>query len=238
MTRRSGLYSGPNYLAPQGTFQSDKQLRYDGTWTKGAHNMRYGESMNRILGGGFAGSSELHCSRAFSSAQPAGELRRRTGAAPCAGDPINGYKARYFTLGNGKGFFTEKPGFGLKGGGMEDWREGAYIADTWKATSYLTLTAGVRWSADTGPCQPGFPRRCARASILRCSSRAARELLRCSTSSSRAGQEDTPALGQLRASGWIRVQPRGSTRRRSAAAWASSTRAMCSTTRRTRAAPL
>src|SRR5580658_1224404 len=48
------LYSGPNYLAPQGTFQSDKQVRYDGSWTVGRHNIRYGYSLNRILGGGYA----------------------------------------------------------------------------------------------------------------------------------------------------------------------------------------
>ncbi len=30
-----GLYSGPNYLAPQQTYQSDKQFRYDGSWIKG-----------------------------------------------------------------------------------------------------------------------------------------------------------------------------------------------------------
>ena len=40
---------------------------------------------------------------------------------------------------------------------MEDWRTGAYIADTWKATSYLTLTAGVRWSADTGRANQDVP---------------------------------------------------------------------------------
>ena len=40
-------------------------------------------------------------------------------------------------------------GFNLPGGGVEDWRQGAYIADTWKVTSSFTLTAGLRWSVDT-----------------------------------------------------------------------------------------
>ena len=48
------LYTGPNDLAPQGTFQSDKQFRYDGTWTKGRPSFKYGYSLNRIQGGGFA----------------------------------------------------------------------------------------------------------------------------------------------------------------------------------------
>ncbi len=152
-----GFYAGPNYLAPQGTFQSDKQLRYDGTWTKGTHTLKFGASMNRILGGGFAEFYGASLFTRFSSANLLDNCGGVTGAASCAGDPINGYSARYFTLGNGNGFFTEKSGFGLKGGGMEDWRSGAYIADTWKATSYLTLTAGVRWSADTGRANQDVP---------------------------------------------------------------------------------
>jgi hypothetical protein len=152
-----GFYAGPNYLAPQGTFQSDKQFRYDGTWTKGAHTLKFGASMNRILGGGFAEFYGASLFTRFSSANELANCGGVAGAAPCPGDPINGYKARYFNLGNGNGFFTEKQGFGLNGGGMEDWRTGAYIADTWKATSYLTLTAGLRWSADTGRANQDLP---------------------------------------------------------------------------------
>ena len=47
------FFSGPNANAPQNTFQSDKQFRYDGSWLRGKHNIRYGYSLNRILGGGF-----------------------------------------------------------------------------------------------------------------------------------------------------------------------------------------
>ena len=146
---QDGFYAGPNYLAPQGTFQSDKQLRYDGTWTKGSHTLKFGASLNRILGGGFA---EFYGASLFTMFSPSTLLNNCggvTGTAPCAGDPVNGYSASLYLLGNGNGFFTEKHGFGLNGGGLEDWRSAAYIADTWKVTSYLTLTAGVRWSVDT-----------------------------------------------------------------------------------------
>ena len=53
-------------------------------------------------------------------------------------------------LGNGLGFFTEKPGFGLIGGGVGDWREGGYISDSVKVPRTLPMNAGVRWSVDTG----------------------------------------------------------------------------------------
>jgi Carboxypeptidase regulatory-like domain len=154
-----GFYAGPNYLAPQGTFQSNKQLRYDGTWTKGAHTVKFGASMSRIQGGGFAAFYGASLFTRFSGANlltgptaddpEAAGCFGNPGAAPCAGDPINGYSVRYYRLGNGNGFFTEKPGFGLKGGGTDSWRIASYIGDTWKVAPFFTLSAGLRWSVDT-----------------------------------------------------------------------------------------
>jgi hypothetical protein len=142
VTLYGSLFAGPNYLAPQGTFQTDKQFRYDGTWTKGAHTFKFGFDMNRIASGGFA---EFYGESLFTrlSATP-GNLP--AGADPS--DPLN-YIANYYNIGNGNGLFSERPGFGLPGGLNPSWRFGAYVGDTWKATSSLTLTAGVRWSVDT-----------------------------------------------------------------------------------------
>jgi Carboxypeptidase regulatory-like domain len=138
---QDNFYAGPNYLAPQGTYQSDKQVRYDGTWTKGAHSIKFGASMNRILGGGFA---EFYGASLFTAFGPGSLLPGGN-----AGDPINGYYPEAYYLGNGNGLFTEKPGFGLSGGGEEDWRSAAYVADSWKVTPYFTVIAGMRWSVDT-----------------------------------------------------------------------------------------
>jgi len=155
------LQTGPNIDAPQGTFQTDKQVRYDGSWTKGPHTFRFGYSINRILGGGFAAFVGLgpRLRETAGTLFPGGVdpttqaplpgCGAVLGAASCPSDPLNGYHASSVLLGNGLGFFTENPGFGLIGGGVHDWREGAYLADSWKATSNLTLTAGVRWSVDT-----------------------------------------------------------------------------------------
>ena len=46
--------SGANILAPQATFQEDRQVKYDGSYTLGNHVLRYGAAYNGILGGGFA----------------------------------------------------------------------------------------------------------------------------------------------------------------------------------------
>ena len=154
-----GFYAGANQLAPQQTYQSDKQFRYDGTWTKGSHNVKFGGEMNRILNGGFAAFYSLAPLVVFG---PQSLLAGPTdgdptapgcngvaGAAPCPGDPINGYSAEEYLSGNGSGLFTERPGFGLTGGGSPSWRFAAYAADTWKIRPSLSITAGLRWSVDT-----------------------------------------------------------------------------------------
>ncbi len=135
------LYFGPNDNAPQGTFQSDKQFRYDGSWTKGTHNIRFGYNLNRIQGGGYA---------AFFGLGPyitTTQGKAIAGADPS--DPINGYAVSSMYIGNGLGSFTERPGFGLPGGQTADWRQGAYVSDAWKITPSFTLVAGLRWSVDT-----------------------------------------------------------------------------------------
>jgi hypothetical protein len=136
---QDNFFAGPNRLAPQGTYQSDKQLRYDGTWTRRSHSIKFGASMNRLLGGGFAAFYGPSLFASFGPGNLIGD----------PADPVNGYKAGHYTLGNGNGFFSEIPGFGLSGGGLQDWRSGAYVADSWKVTSYFTLVAGLRWSIDT-----------------------------------------------------------------------------------------
>jgi hypothetical protein len=135
----SGFYSGPNLLAPQQTYQSGKQFRYDGSWTKGAHTLRYGASVNRILGGGFASF--------FGIAPEVVTQSSATAANPA--DPTT-YLTNYVNLGNGQGYSTELPQFNAPGGGQGDWRTAAYVADTWKVTPTFTLNVGVRWSRDTG----------------------------------------------------------------------------------------
>jgi hypothetical protein len=150
------LYSGPNVDSPQNTFQSDKQLRYDGSWTKGRHNIRYGYSVNRIQGGGFASFFGLAPRITISASTLLPNCGDGT-PGPCPSDPLNGYFASAATMGNGQGFFTENPGFNLPGGGTHDWRQGAYVSDNWKVTPSFTLTAGVRWSVDTDRANQDLP---------------------------------------------------------------------------------
>jgi hypothetical protein len=153
---------GPNGNVPQATYQSDKQFRYDGSWTTGRHLIRYGYSINRILGGGFfaadslspivsiTAGSQLNGTGATAANPSNFGCNGVVGALPCLGDPLKGYNTSALTIGNGLGGENEFPGFGLANGGQFDWREGAYIQDNWKATPSLGVTAGLRWSVDTG----------------------------------------------------------------------------------------
>lgn len=164
----ANLYSGPNINAPQQTFQSDKQLRYDGAWTKGAHNIRFGGSLNRILAGGFAAfynasyetisATTLLNNANFVAGNNPSNLgcNGQVGAAACPSDPVNGYRLSRILIGNGQGYATEKQQFNQLGGNSS-WRYAFYAVDSWKATPDLTVTMGIRYSVDTNRANQDLP---------------------------------------------------------------------------------
>jgi hypothetical protein len=143
----SPFSSGANYLAPQTTVQTNKQFKYDGSWTKGNHTIRYGAGVNHLLGGGFA---------SFFGLQPQVQVDNHLGNVADPADPASylvnpasGF-SEAITLGNGQGYDTEIPSFGFPGGGQEDWRFTAYIGDQWKLTPRINVNYGVRYIRDTG----------------------------------------------------------------------------------------
>ncbi len=152
------LRTGLNDNAPQATYQTDKQIRYDGGYSVGRHNIRFGGDINRILGGGsaafFGAGPGVYLSNTSSSLFVGGAGKAGCGgvigANPCPNDLANGYHPRYFYLGNNVGVATETPGFGLPGGGQGDWRIGLYLSDSWKITPSFTLSVGARYDRDTG----------------------------------------------------------------------------------------
>ena len=153
----AGIQTGPNDNAPQSTFQSDKQLRYDGSWTKGAHTVRFGGSLNRIQGGGdakFFGYGPLALEY---SGTALANCNGVAGAAPCPGNPTQGYSPLEIFISNDQGYASEKPGFGLPGGAQADWRTGFYLADSWKVRPTFTLTFGARYDRDTGRTNSDLP---------------------------------------------------------------------------------
>jgi len=166
--------SGLNILAPQATFQSDKQIKYNGSKVLGTHTLNYGVGFNRILGGGFASFFGLGAAvrgNVTGQGPMASGTQFGTGtigfsnmelAVPGTpsenGDsnPLNWPVFRIST-GNGQGCFTEIPQFGQDCGGQFDSRFQAYIGDSWKVKRNVTFIYGLRYNRDTGRTDSDLP---------------------------------------------------------------------------------
>ena len=136
--------SGPNYLAPQATIQSNHEYKYDGSRVYKTHILRYGVAYNHIHEGGYA--SFLSLAPAVNAA-----LTDCTSVSFCnPANPLT-YPASNVILGNGQGFSSELPAFGYPGGGQgPDNRLLLYFGDSWKLRPNLTFIYGLRYQRDTG----------------------------------------------------------------------------------------
>lgn len=139
--------SGSNPLAPQKTYQQNIQSKYDGSRTIHSHIVRYGFGYNHIQGGGFASFFGL---APLVNTDP---TAFNPAVAPFLGgasNPLN-YPVELVIMGNGLGFSSEKPAFGLPGGGLgPDNRIMLYGGDSWKIKPNLTVNFGLRYVHDTG----------------------------------------------------------------------------------------
>jgi Carboxypeptidase regulatory-like domain len=154
VTGLGGFVYGPNANAPQATYQQNRQLKYDASWTHGRHTVQFGVSYNRIDESGFASFFGL-------GPRVIGAFSGGVAAVPFNGngatDPLN-YKFSRAFIGNGLGFGSEKPALGLPFGGFINNRLGVYLHDTWRATRNLTFNGGLRYDLDTGLTNHDLPR--------------------------------------------------------------------------------
>jgi hypothetical protein len=149
-----GFVYGPNANAPQATYQQNKQVKYDASWTYGKHTIQFGVAYNRIDEAGFASFFGLGARiRARYVAGVAAVPFNGNGAT----DPLN-YKFTSAFFGNGLGYGSEKPVLGLPFGGFVNNRFGVYLHDTWRATRSLTFNAGLRYDHDDGLTNADLPR--------------------------------------------------------------------------------
>jgi hypothetical protein len=140
---------GPNRLAPQETLQKNQQIKYDGSRLWGKHLLRYGVDYNHISVGGLASfygvGPEVRASNS-------GAAQIAADGGPFAGgrsNPLN-YNITAVVLGNGLGYGSEVPAFGLPGGGFTPKRFAFYVGDSWKWKPNLTITAGLRYQHESG----------------------------------------------------------------------------------------
>ena len=149
------VISGPNLLAPQGTLQTNRQVKYDGSKVWRSHIFRFGVGVNRILGGGFA---------SFFGLAPLDYTLSDQSGIPLQDEPFF-----FGLLGNGQGFFTEKAAFGYPGGGQADTRFQWYVGDSWKIKPNFTLSYGLRYNRDTGRSDSDLaPTPCSVTTLINC----------------------------------------------------------------------
>lgn len=137
---------GPDLLAPQQTFQDNKQTKYDASVVFGRHALTFGAEYNHIEQFVFASffglaprlrASYNSTTLAFADSNPFSP----DGAA----DPLN-FPVNQIVLGNGLGFFSEKPALGFPHGGTVNHRVGFYAHDSFKWTSHFTMDFGLRYN--------------------------------------------------------------------------------------------
>jgi hypothetical protein len=143
-----GFVYGPSVNAPQATYQQNRQLKYDASWTHGKHTVQFGVAYNRIDEAGFASFFGLG-PRLRANFSAGANLVDPFNAAGGDSDPLN-YKFTSAFFGNGLGAGSEKPALGFPNGGFINNRFGVYLHDTWRATRTLTFNGGLRYDLDTG----------------------------------------------------------------------------------------
>jgi hypothetical protein len=151
------FFTGPSFLAPQSTIQSDHQVKYDGSKVWGSHILRYGVGFNHIHGWTFSDFFGINAQiRNFGGIDAKSHLVCPNGQTndQC----VLNYLPDQALIGNGQGSFTELSAFGKSSGGLgPDNRLSVYLGDSWKIKPNLTATYGLRYVRDTNRSDSDLP---------------------------------------------------------------------------------
>jgi Carboxypeptidase regulatory-like domain/TonB-dependent Receptor Plug Domain len=143
------LCLGPTWLAPQTTLQRNQQFRYDGARLLHSHTLRYGVNYVRTPQYTFGSFGQLGPS--LTSNGTATEVAfAQNGPFPGGASNPQNYPLEVLGLGNGLGYFSEKPQLGFPHGGFLLQRLGLYIGDSFKAAPNLNFIMALRYGRETG----------------------------------------------------------------------------------------
>ena len=138
------LLLGINANTPSYRFIDNYETRYDGGVGLGRHNLRWGALINIIRSNWYDTQLVVpNITLNFNA-----DLQQRCGPDPLC-YPISGG-----SVGNGLGWQSELSTLGFPHGGFKNNRVHSYVADTWRLTPHLHLSAGVRWVYEPGPNTP------------------------------------------------------------------------------------
>lgn len=159
-----GFSTGPNGLPPEVIRQRDFQFKYDGSFTRGRHILRYGVNLNRIAAAGFVPIGSLAPSL-NTNVGAEEETFAETGTFTCiatngatvtgANCPLN-YPVELVGLSNGLGYVTPFPGLGLPAGSIPYKRFAAYFGASSKWKRNFTVSYGVRYAREPGRSDSSF----------------------------------------------------------------------------------
>jgi hypothetical protein len=150
------LCLGPSWLAPQTTLQRNYEIRYDGSRLVRSHTLRYGFEYvwtPQFTFGSFSGLGPFLNSNANTS-----EIATAQGGPFPGGssNPLN-FPLEQLEVGNGLGYFSEKPALGFPHGGFHVHRTGLYLADFWKLKPNISVTMSLRYNRMTGRSDGDLP---------------------------------------------------------------------------------
>ena len=150
------LCLGPPWLAPQITLQRNQQGRYDGGRLLHSHTLRFGVNYVRTPQYTFGSFGQLGPSLTSNGTATEVAFAAKGPFAGGSSNPLN-YPLEQLGLGNGLGYFSEKPQLGFPHGGFLVQRLGLYLADSVKIKSNLTATMALRYSYMSGRSDSDMP---------------------------------------------------------------------------------
>jgi hypothetical protein len=144
-----GILIGAYPNSPIHREQTAAEIRYDGTFSRGAHALRWGADVNLI---------DIYYFETLHGHGPQLTFTYNDKSISDCGSDLLCYPVQNVAVGNGQGYRSDVPSHGYPYGGAKNHRVHAYAGDTWRLHPRVTATLGLRWVYEPGPANPDVER--------------------------------------------------------------------------------